>query len=68
MGQLYVKVNGVKATYGGDAGDITKPEWTQWSIDLASLATNIQNVTRMSIGIEGGSSGIVFIDDIQLWP
>jgi len=67
-GQLYVKVNGVKAAYGGDAGDITKPEWTQWSIDLASLATNIQSVTRMSIGIEGGSSGIVFIDDIQLWP
>ncbi len=67
-GKLYVKVNAVRADYGGDAGDIARPEWTQWSIDLVSLGTNLQNVTGMTIGIEGGGSGIIFIDDLQLWP
>ena len=67
-GRLYVKVNGVKAAYGGDAGDVAKPDWTQWSIDLASLGTNLQNVTKIAIGLEGGGSGTVLIDDVQLWP
>ncbi|UCE46457.1 MAG: hypothetical protein JSW47_12640, partial [Phycisphaerales bacterium] len=67
-GQLYVKVNGSKVVYGGDAGDIAKPQWNQWSIDLASLGTGLQNVTKLAIGIDGnGASGTLYVDDIGLY-
>jgi hypothetical protein len=67
-GQLYVKVNGSTVVYGGDAGDIAKPEWNQWSIDLASLGVDLQNVTKLVIGIDGnGASGTLYVDDIRLY-
>ena len=67
-GQLYVKVDGSKVVYDGDAGDIAKPEWTQWSIDLASLGASLQNVTKLSTGIDGnGASGTLYFDDIRLY-
>ena len=67
-GQLYVKVNGSKVAYGGDAADIAKPEWQQWSIDLASLGVNLQSVTTLSIGIDGnGATGTLYFDDIGLY-
>ncbi|MHC4487954.1 MAG: LamG-like jellyroll fold domain-containing protein [Planctomycetota bacterium] len=67
-GQLYVKVNGTKVIYGGDAGDTAKPQWNQWNIDLASVGTNLQNVTKLSIGIDGnGASGTLYVDDIRLY-
>ncbi len=69
-GQLYAKINGVKIPYDGDPENINRPRWTQWSIDLASAGvTNLQNVTSLSIGVEGnGSSGTIYIDDIRLYP
>jgi hypothetical protein len=67
-GQLYVKVDGSKVVYGGDAGDIAKVEWKQWSIDLASLGVNLQNITKLSIGIDGnGATGTLYVDDIRLY-
>ena len=67
-GQLYVKVNGSKVVYDGDAGDIAKVEWKQWNIDLALLGIDLQNVTKLSIGIDGnGASGTLYIDDIRLY-
>jgi hypothetical protein len=67
-GQLYVKVNGSKAVYGGDAGDIAKAEWKQWNIDLASLGAGLQNITKLAIGIDGnGASGTLYVDDIRLY-
>jgi len=67
-GQLYVKVNGSKVIYGGDAGDIAKVQWRQWNIDLAALNVNLQNVTKLSIGIDGnGASGKLYFDDIRLY-
>ena len=66
-GQLYVQVNnGAKVTYDGSADAMTTPEWTQWNIDLASLGVNLQSVTQLSIGVQGGS-GMVLIDDILLY-
>ena len=67
-GQLYVKVNAFKVPYDGDPGDIARDEWSQISIDLASLQTNLQNVTEISVGIDGAGSGFIYVDDIQLWP
>ena len=67
-GQLYVKVDGSKVVYDGDAGDIAKAEWKQWNIDLASVGTNLQNVTKLSIGIDGiGATGTLYADDIRLY-
>ncbi len=67
-GQLYVKVDGSKVVYGGDAGDIAKAEWKQWNIDLASLGASVQNVTKLGIGIDGnGATGTLYIDDIRLY-
>ncbi|MHC4462302.1 MAG: LamG domain-containing protein [Planctomycetota bacterium] len=67
-GQLYVKVNDSKVVYDGDAGDIAKPQWQQWNIDLASVGMNLQNVTKLAIGINGtGASGKLYFDDIRLY-
>ncbi len=66
-GQLYVEVNGTKATYNGDAVAFTRPLWTQWNIDLASLGVNLASVNSLVIGISGTGSGVLFIDDIRLY-
>jgi hypothetical protein len=70
--QMYVKLNDMKKFYDGDAGNIATPSWTRWDIELASFGTNLSNVTTMTIGFERtgvtGGSGMVFIDDIRLYP
>jgi len=67
-GQLYVKINGSKVVYGGDAGDIAKTQWKQWNIALASLGVNLQRVTKLAVGIDGnGASGKLYFDDIRLY-
>ena len=67
-GQLYVKINNTKVVYEGDAADIAQAQWQQWDIDLTSLA-GLQNVTQLSIGVDGASaSGTLYIDDIRLYP
>jgi hypothetical protein len=69
--RMYVKVNGVKALYPGDARDIAGATWRPFSIDLAALGINLSNVTQLSIGFEragpSGGTGVVFIDDILLY-
>ena len=65
-GQLYLKVNGSKVVYDGDAKAISTPFWTQWSIDLASVGANLQAVASLTIGVEGGS-GVLVVDDIALY-
>jgi len=66
--QLYVKVNGSKVTYDGDARNLTLEGWQVWNIELASFGVNLQNVTNLSIGIDGnGASGTLFFDDIRLY-
>jgi len=67
-GQLYVKVNGSKVAYDGDAGDIELEQWNRWNIDLASLGADLQNVTTLSIGIDGNdASGTLYFDDMGLY-
>jgi hypothetical protein len=67
-GQLYAKFDGSKVVYDGDPGDISKPKWNQWSIDLASLGASLQNITKLAIGIDGnGASGTLYVDDVRLY-
>jgi len=64
-GQLYVRINDTEVAYDGD---ITQEQWQQWNIDLTSL-TGLENVTTLTIGVDGASAaGMLFIDDIRLYP
>jgi hypothetical protein len=69
--RMYIKLNGVKKIYDGDAGDIATSSWTRWDIELASFGINLGNVTSLTIGFERtgvtGGSGTVIIDSIRLY-
>ncbi len=71
--QMYVKLNGSKVTYDGDASNIMRIPWQQWNINLKDFTgVNLSNVTELSIGLERigliGGSGVVYFDDISLTP
>jgi len=70
--QLYVKLNGSKVTYDGDAANLTQTVWQLWNIELASFGVNLSNVNELSIGLErsgvAGGKGVVYFDDIRLYP
>jgi hypothetical protein len=63
---VYLTINGKKVTYPNSA-DLKSADWHVWSVDLASLGTNLQAVTSMSIGIEGVGTGMILLDDIALY-
>jgi hypothetical protein len=69
-GQMYVKLNGVDVSYDGDDSDIQEASWHEWNIELSSLVgVDLQSVTKIIIGIGNvGASGIVYFDDIRLYP
>ena len=46
-GRLYVKINDFKVFYNGDAGDMQERQWMRWSVDLASLPVNLQNIMNL---------------------
>ncbi len=67
-GQLYVKINGTKIPYDGDAADLARAGWRVWNIDL-SKAGKVNSVRSLTIGIEGnGAKGTLYLDDIRLYP
>ena len=67
-GRLYVTINGSKVAYEGDAADMQRG-WQAWNIELAPLGVDLQRVTSLGIGVEGGSAqGTLLIDDIRLYP
>ena len=67
-GLLYVKINNTKLVYSGDAADLSQAQWQQWTVDLSAVP-GLQNVTTLTIGIDGASAaGMLYIDDIRLYP
>ena len=67
-GQLYVKVNGVRVDYDGDAGNLALAGWQPWNIDLTAINTDMSNVTSLTVGIQGpGATGVLLLDDIRLY-
>ncbi|UCF14415.1 MAG: LamG domain-containing protein, partial [Phycisphaerales bacterium] len=67
-GQLYVKLNGSKVVYDGELANLQKG-WQVWNIELASFGVDLQNVTTISIGVEGANAtGVLLLDDIRLYP
>ncbi|MCH8218391.1 MAG: hypothetical protein IH892_16660, partial [Planctomycetes bacterium] len=67
-GQLYVKINDTRVAYDGDASNLMRSEWSQWYIPLANVAGNLSRVNSLTIGIDGGGAGVVYVDDIFLTP
>jgi len=66
-GQLYVKINDTKVSYDGDAGDLMRGAWNKWYVKLLELdGAALDQVTSLSIGIDGEGHGILYIDDIVL--
>jgi hypothetical protein len=69
--QMYVKVNGSKVVYDGDAENLKRIGWQMWYIDLAALGVSLSNVTELSIGFERsgavGGQGVVYFDGIRLY-
>ena len=67
VGQLYVKVNDSKVLYNGAANAMANGRWVQWTIDLASVGTNLKAVKDLCIGVSGPVKGGLYIDDIRLY-
>ena len=67
-GSLYVKINNTKVTYDGDPAALMRGGWDEWIIPLAYVAGDLSRVTSLTIGIDGGGMGVVYIDDIRLTP
>jgi len=69
--QMYVKVNGAKVTYDGNAENTGLKGWQMWYIDLASFGVNLSNVTTLTIGFERigtvAAQGMVLLDAIRLY-
>ncbi len=64
--QMYVKVNGRKVAYDGDATNLLRKPWHLWYISLSQFSgVDLSKVTKLAIGFEGGK-GLVFVDDIRL--
>ncbi len=63
--QLYLKINNTKID---GAPDISQPGWQPWIIDLSALGASLNSVTQLTIGVEGGTAGVLYIDDIRLYP
>ncbi|MHC4595479.1 MAG: discoidin domain-containing protein [Planctomycetota bacterium] len=67
-GQLYVKINGTKVPYDGQASNLAQAGWQAWNIDLASSGASLQNVTKLAVGIDdNGAAGTLYFDDIGLY-
>jgi hypothetical protein len=66
--KLYVKINGTKIPYSGDAANMTQQAWSQCNIDLAGVpASSLQSVKTLTIGVEMAGTGTLLIDDIRLY-
>ena len=67
-GQLYVKINGVKVIYGDDPANLAVEGWQPWDIDMTAVGVNLQSVTSLAIGLDGGGvAGMIYCDDIRLF-
>ncbi len=68
-GRLYAKINGVKVPYDGNDTDIASLVWQTWNIDLSAVNTDLDDITQLTIGIEGtDAAGTLYFDDIRLYP
>jgi len=74
---MYVALNGSAVVYHDNPNAAQIDNWTEWTIDLQAFAAqgvNLANVNTIAIGfsdknnLQPGGSGVVFFDDIRLYP
>ena len=70
---LYVTLDGGARVDNDNPDAATVPEWTAWNIDLQAFAdqgVNLSNVNSIALGLGSvaGGTGIMFFDDIRLYP
>ena len=73
---MYVTLNGIATVYHDDPAVTQIDEWTPWPIDLQDFAAkgvDLTNVNTITIGFGDKNapqtaSGLVFFDDIRLYP
>ncbi|MFC1766148.1 LamG-like jellyroll fold domain-containing protein [Planctomycetota bacterium] len=65
-GRLYIKINDTKIVYSGAPTALMDEMWTQWTIPLANVATDLNRVESLTLGIDNGGTGVIYIDDILL--
>jgi hypothetical protein len=66
-GQLYLKVNNTKVDFPGGTAALAAPVWKQWNVDLATLGNTAKSVTKLTIGVSGSGTGLIYLDDIRLY-
>ncbi|MCP4611266.1 MAG: hypothetical protein GY845_21355, partial [Planctomycetes bacterium] len=67
---LYVALNGGTPVANDDPDAATTTSWTEWNIDLQAFGTNLSNVNTITLGLSSvtGGTGIMYFDDIRLYP
>jgi len=74
---LYVVLNDSAVVTNDNPDAAQKGSWTQWNIDLTRFAdqgVNLANVTSITLGLGNrsnpvaGGSGMMYFDDIRLYP
>jgi hypothetical protein len=70
---LYVTLNGSASVDNDNPDAALATGWTEWNTPLQAFAdqgVNLANVTSITIGLRSGSggSGIMYFDDIRLYP
>ncbi len=71
---LYVVLNGSAAVTNDNPNAAQVTAWTEWTIDLQAFGVNLTNVNTITLGFGNrsnpvaGGAGMVFFDDIRLYP
>jgi len=75
---MYLVLDGSAVVYHDNPNASLIAEWTEWNIDLQEFAAqgiDLNNISTVGIGFgnrdnpqQPGGSGLVFIDDIRLYP
>ncbi|MCF7973794.1 MAG: discoidin domain-containing protein [Phycisphaerae bacterium] len=67
-GTLFLMINSTKVVYSDGVSPfsgIGRALWQTWNIDLTGMS-GLQNVTKLTLGVEGNGSGMILFDDILL--
>jgi hypothetical protein len=74
---MYVVLDGSAGVDNDNPDAALRTSWTEWNIDLQAFAdqgVNLANVTSITLGVgnranpTAGGSGILYFDDIRLYP
>jgi hypothetical protein len=74
---MYVALNDIAVVTNDNPEAAQEGSWTQWNIDLQTFSdqgVNLANVNSITLGFGSrdnpvaGGSGMVYFDDIRLYP